>query len=40
VILPYGLFNQPEQIEWIKRQSAKIEKEVDLITKVYVFFKV
>lgn len=40
VVLPYGLYNQPQQVEWIKKQSAKIEKEVDLITKVYVFFKV
>ena len=40
VVLPHGLFDQPDQVEWIKKQSIKIENEVDLINKVYVFFKV
>ncbi len=40
VVLPHGLFNQTEQVEWIKKQCIKIEKEVNLINKVYVFFKV
>ncbi len=39
VVLPHGLFNQPQQVELIKKQCALIEKNVDLITKVYVFFK-
>jgi hypothetical protein len=40
VVLPQGLFNQTEQVEWIKKQCIKVEKEVSLINKVYVFFKV
>jgi cation diffusion facilitator family transporter len=39
IILPHGMFNQPEQVEWIKNQCAMIEKDVDKISKVYVFFK-
>ena len=39
IILPHGMFNQPEQVEWIKNQCTMIEKDIDKITKVYVFFK-
>ncbi len=40
VILPHGMFNQPEQIAWIKKQCALIENDVAMIEKAYVFFKV
>jgi cation diffusion facilitator family transporter len=40
VILPHGMFNQPEQVSWIKKQCALIENEVEMIEKAYVFFKV
>lgn len=40
VVLPHGMFNQPQQVELIKKQCAKIEKNVGMIIKVYVFFKV
>lgn len=40
VVIPQGLFNQPDQIEWFKKQCRLIEKDVDMIEKVYVFFKV
>ena len=39
VVLPHAIFNETEQVEWIKKQCALIEKEVELIAKVYVFFK-
>lgn len=39
VVLPHGMFAQSEQVEWIKGQCALIEKQVDMISKVYVFFK-
>jgi cation diffusion facilitator family transporter len=40
VILPHGMFNQLERIDWIKKQCAKIERDVEKISKVYVFFKI
>jgi len=39
VVLPHGLFNQDEQVEWVKKQCAMVEKEIEMIAKVYVFFK-
>jgi len=39
VILPQGMFKQSAQVEWVKKQCVKIEKEVEMIAKVYVFFK-
>ncbi len=39
VVLPYGMFNQKEQIDGLKKQCLLIEKEIDMIAKVYVFFK-
>jgi cation diffusion facilitator family transporter len=39
VVLPYGMFNQKEQIDGLKKQCMLIEKEIDMIAKVYVFFK-
>ncbi|MCK5190539.1 MAG: cation transporter [Methylococcales bacterium] len=39
IVLPHGLFNQTDQVELIKKQCARIEKEIDMISKVYVFFK-
>ncbi|MFK5951137.1 MAG: cation diffusion facilitator family transporter [Methylococcales bacterium] len=39
VVLPHGIFNDNEQVEWIKKQCAQIENDIDLISKVYVFFK-
>jgi len=39
VILPHGLFNQPEQVAWIKEKCTQIEKDIAIISKVYVFFK-
>ncbi len=39
VVLPYGMFNQTEQVEWVKKQCTLIETNVKMITKVYVFFK-
>lgn len=39
VVLPHAMFNQSEQVEWLKKQCAKIEKDVEMIEKVYVFFK-
>lgn len=40
VVLPYGMYDQPQKIEWIKKKCAMIEKDVEMIAKVYVFFKV
>lgn len=40
VILPHGLFNNPEHLDWIKTQCAKLENDVQMIDKAYVFFKV
>lgn len=40
VVLPHGMFNQAQQVEWIKKQCALIERDVDMIEKAYVFFKV
>lgn len=40
VVLPHAMFTQSDQVEWIKRQCAMIEKSIDKIAKVYVFFKV
>ncbi|KAF3977844.1 MAG: cation transporter [Methylococcales symbiont of Iophon sp. n. MRB-2018] len=39
VILPHGMFTHTEQIEDLKKQCILIEKEIDRIAKVYVFFK-
>ena len=39
LILPYALFTKPEQVEHIRKQCQTIEKNSDIITKVYVFFK-
>jgi len=39
VVLPHAMFKQSEQVEWLKRQCAMIEKDVEMIEKVYVFFK-
>ncbi|KAF3981351.1 MAG: cation transporter [Methylococcales symbiont of Hymedesmia sp. n. MRB-2018] len=39
VILPHGMFTHTEQIEGLKKQCMLIEKEIDRIAKVYVFFK-
>ena len=39
VVLPHAMFKQPEQVEWLKKQCARIEKDVEMIEKVYVFFK-
>ncbi|MCF6251265.1 MAG: cation diffusion facilitator family transporter [Methylococcaceae bacterium] len=40
VVLPQAMFQQPEQVEGIKKQCAMIEKDVEMIAKVYIFFKV
>ncbi len=40
VILPHGMFNQAEQITWLKKQCALIENDVEMIEKAFVFFKV
>jgi cation diffusion facilitator family transporter len=40
VVLPHAMFNEPESVEWVKKQCAMIEKDIELIAKVYVFFKV
>ncbi|MCK5888413.1 MAG: cation transporter [Methylococcales bacterium] len=40
IILPYGLFIQPTQIEWIKKRCKLFESELDMVSKVYVFFKI
>jgi cation diffusion facilitator family transporter len=39
VVLPHAMFKQPEQVEWLKKKCAMIEKDVEMIEKVYVFFK-
>jgi cation diffusion facilitator family transporter len=39
VVLPQAMFNQPEQVDWVKKQCTKIEKDIEMIAKVYVFFK-
>lgn len=39
VILPHAMFNEKEQIEWVKKQCFKIEQDIDMVAKVYVFFK-
>jgi len=39
VVLPHGVFNDVEQVEWIKKQCTQMEKDIDQISKVYVFFK-
>ena len=39
VVLPHAMFKQSEQVEWLKKQCAMIEKDVEMIEKVYVFFK-
>jgi len=39
VVLPHAVFNQSEQVDWVKKQCTKIEKDVEMIAKVYVFFK-
>jgi len=39
VVLPHAMFNDVERVEWVKTQCAMIEKDVDMISKVYVFFK-
>jgi cation diffusion facilitator family transporter len=40
VVLPHAMFNKPEQVEWVRKQCAMIERDIELIAKVYVFFKV
>jgi hypothetical protein len=39
VVLPHAMFNQPERVDWVKKQCTKIEKDIEMIAKVYVFFK-
>jgi len=39
VILPHAMFNDLQQVEKVKKQCVMIEKEIDMIAKVYVFFK-
>ena len=39
VVLPQAMFNQSEQVEWVKKQCSMIENDVKMIKKVYVFFK-
>lgn len=39
VVLPHAMFNELEQVEWVKKQCVKMEKQIDSISKVYVFFK-
>jgi cation diffusion facilitator family transporter len=39
VVLPHGMFNQTEQIDDLKKQCILIEKEIQMIAKVYVFLK-
>lgn len=39
VVLPHAMFNDVEQVEWVKKQCVMIEKDIDMIAKVYVFFK-
>jgi len=39
VVLPHAMFNEVEQVEWVKKQCIEIEKDIDSISKVYVFFK-
>jgi hypothetical protein len=39
VVLPHAMFNQTERVEWLKKQCAMIEEDVEMIKKVYVFFK-
>lgn len=40
VVLPHAIFHQSDQVDWLKKQCSKIEKDIELIEKVYVFFKV
>jgi len=39
VVLPHAMFNEVEQVEWVKKQCIELEKDIDTISKVYVFFK-
>ncbi len=39
VVLPHALFNDVEQVAKIKKQCAMIESDIEMIAKVYVFFK-
>jgi len=39
VVLPHAMFNEVEHIEWVKKQCVMMEKQIDSISKVYVFFK-
>ena len=39
VVLPHGMFNQKQQVEALKKQCALIEKEIEMISRVFVFFK-
>ncbi|MCK4840695.1 MAG: cation transporter [Methylococcales bacterium] len=39
VVLPHAMFSQAEQVELIRKQCAMIEADIDMIAKVYVFFK-
>ena len=39
VVLPHGMFHQLQQVELIKKKCAMMEKDVEMITKVYVFLK-
>ncbi len=38
VVLPYGMFGQ-QQVERVKKQCSLMERDIHMITKVYVFFK-
>ncbi len=40
VVLPHAMFNEVKQVEWVKKQCALMEKQIDSVSKVYVFFKV
>jgi len=39
VVLPHAMFNEVEQVKWVKKRCIEIEKDIDSISKVYVFFK-
>ncbi len=39
VVLPLGMFNQKQQVEALKKQCTLIEKEIEMISRVFVFFK-
>jgi len=39
VVLPHAMFNDVEKVERVKNQCAMIESDIEMIAKVYVFFK-